>query len=398
MAAMTGRSRGLIVGFALLGLGAASFSTYVHHQLLTVPGYASVCDIGATLNCSQAYLSKYGSFRGIPVALGGVFFFAAVLVVAGVTGRNRSAGRESAPAYIFVLSTIGLAVVLYLAWASYFVLRTVCIMCAITYVSVIAIFIVSGGAVTFPMTNLPRRAARDIRTIATSPLALLIAAVFAGSAVAAVTLFPEGTPLSIVPSEQATPTLTDEQRRELEKWVAAQPRVDIPVPNDGAKVLVIKFSDFQCPACKATHDAYRGVLAKYAPTQVKFLLKHYPLEGECNSGVPQGNHFAACEAAAATVMARANNHADRMTDWLFANQDRLSPAVVKEGAKDVGGVADFDARYARALQEVRTDASLGTMLKVGSTPTFFINGLRVVGGVPTPYFEGLIELELKKAK
>src|SRR5512134_1639432 len=111
---MTGRSRGLILAFALLGLGAASYSSYVHFQLLTVPGYASVCDIGSTLNCSQAYLSRYGSFQGVPVALGGVFFFAAVLVLAGVGGRRASSARENAPGYIFVLSTVGLAFVLYL--------------------------------------------------------------------------------------------------------------------------------------------------------------------------------------------------------------------------------------------------------------------------------------------
>ena len=395
---MTSRSRGLILAFALLGLAAASYSSYVHHQLLTVPGYASVCDIGSTLNCSQAYLSKYGSFRGVPVALGGVFFFAVVLVLAGLAGRRTASTRENAPGYIFALSTVGLAFVLYLAWASYFVLKTLCILCAITYVSVIAIFIVSGGAVTFPMMNLPRRAIRDLRTLVTSPLALVIVALLGGGAVAAIALFPEGAPLSITASAQEMPKLTDDQRREVERWYAVQPTVDIPVPNDGAKVLILKFSDFQCPACKQTHDAYRGILAKYAPTQVKFLLKHYPLEGECNSAVQQGSHFASCEAAAATVMARAGSQEDRMTDWLFANQERLTPAIVKQGAKDVASIADFDARYARALQEVKTDASLGTMLQVGSTPTFFVNGKRIVGGVPSQYFEYIIELELKKAK
>ncbi len=395
---MTGRSRGLILAFALLGLGAASYSSYVHFQLLTVPGYASVCDIGSTLNCSQAYLSRYGSFQGVPVALGGVFFFAAVLVLAGVSGRGASSARENAPGYIFVLSTVGLAFVLYLGWASYFVLKTVCILCAITYVSVIAIFIVSCGAVKFPMTNLPRRAIRDVRTLVTSPLALLIVALFAGGAVTAIALFPEEGLLSVAAAAQEKPKLSEEQRREVERWYAVQPSVDIPVPSDGAKVLILAFSDFQCPHCKQAHEAYRGILAKYAPTQVKFQLKHYPLEGECNSAVPQGNHFAACEAAAATVMARAANQADRMADWLFANQERLTPPIVKQGAKDVAGVADFDARYARALQEVKTDASLGTMLKVGSTPTFFVNGKRIVGFVPAPYFEHIIELELKKAK
>jgi protein-disulfide isomerase/uncharacterized membrane protein len=394
---MTARKRGLILAFAVLGLGAASYSLYVHHQLLTVPGYASVCDISATLNCSQAYLSKYGSLFGTPVAILGAVYFAFVLLLAGWGGRTASPIRENVPGYLFALSTIGLAFVLYLGWASYVVLKTVCIACATTYLSVIAIFIVSGGAVTFPMTNLPRRAVRDARVFLRSPATIAIAVLFLAAVAATIRLFPSGPPLSVTVAAQEV-RLTDEQRRDVEKWYAAQPRVDIPLPNDGAKVLVVKFSDFQCPACKSGHDSYRGVLAKYAPTQVKFVLKHYPLEGECNSAVQQGNHYAACEAAAAVVMARGTGQADRMKDWLFANQEKLTPAIVKQAAKDVGGIPDFDARYARALGEVKTDASLGTMLQVGSTPTFFVNGIRIVGVPPPAYFEAIIELELKKAK
>ena len=39
-----------------------------------------------------------------------------------------------------------------------------------------------------------------------------------------------------------------------------QPKVDVPIPDNGAKVLVVKFNDYQCPACKITHDLYKGVL------------------------------------------------------------------------------------------------------------------------------------------
>ena len=395
---MTPISRRLLVVFALVGLAAASSSTYVHHKLLTVPGYASMCDIGSTLNCSQAYLSRYGSMWGVPIALAGVFFFALVLVLAGIAGRQASAARDSVPGYIFVLSTVGLAFTLYLGWASYFVLKTFCILCGITYLSVIAIFIVSGGAVSFPMTKLPRRAVRDLRTLVTSPLALVVAVLFAGAAATAVSAFPDGPPLSVVAAPQDVPKLTDEQRSQLKAWFDAQPTLAVKEPKDGAKVLILKFSDFQCPACKAANDAYRGLLAKYAPTQVKYVLKHYPLEGECNSAVPSGNHFAACEAAAAVVLAKGGGQGDRMKDWLFANQTTLTPAVVKQAAKDVGGIADFDAKYAGALQAVRADAAMGTELKVGSTPTFFINGKKVEGVIPPQYFEGLIEMELKKAK
>jgi protein-disulfide isomerase len=198
-------------------------------------------------------------------------------------------------------------------------------------------------------------------------------------------------------AQQAYPPLTDQQRADIEKWWDLQPKSEVPIPADGAKVLIVKFSDFQCPGCRSTHEAYKPLFDKYVATgQVKYVLKHYPLESECNPSI-NGNHFASCEASAAVVMANSKGLADKMTDWLFANQPSLSPGVVKEGAKEVAGITDFDARYAAALQEVRADASLGNLLQVKQTPTFFINGRRVVGGVAPPAIEALIELELKRA-
>src|SRR4051794_7285026 len=162
---MSSKSRTLLVAFALLGLAAATASSYVHYKLVTEQHYASFCDVSSTVSCTEAYLSRYGSFLGVPVALLGVIFFATILVLAAMVGRPTSASRENAPAYIFALSTVGLAFALYLGWSSYFVLKVFCILCAITYVAVIAIFIISGGATTFPMTTLPGRASRDIRTL-----------------------------------------------------------------------------------------------------------------------------------------------------------------------------------------------------------------------------------------
>src|SRR5882672_10670457 len=163
---MSKLSRTLLMAFAALGLVAASASSYVHYHLLTDPGYSSFCDVNATVNCTQAYLSSYGSLWGVPVALVGVFFFTLVLLLAGVGGRAGSQVRDAIPAYIFAISTVGLAFILYLGWASYVQLKTFCLLCAVTYVSVIAIFIVSGGATTFPMTTLPRRIPRDVRALA----------------------------------------------------------------------------------------------------------------------------------------------------------------------------------------------------------------------------------------
>ena len=162
------KSRTPLLLFAALGLGASLTSSYVHYNLLVNPSFSSFCDVNATVSCTQAYLSPYGSFLGVPVALAGVFFFAVVLGITALSGRKTPRAGESAPAYVFALSTIGLAFVMYLAYAS-FILHAVCILCVVTYISVVAIFLISASTTSFPMTTLPKRFGSDLRTMASSP-------------------------------------------------------------------------------------------------------------------------------------------------------------------------------------------------------------------------------------
>ena len=398
------KSRTPLLLFALLGLAASLVSSYVHYNLLIDRSFSSFCDVNATVSCTQAYLSPYGSFLGVPVALAGVFFFALVLAIAAMGGRKTPQVGESAPGYIFALSTIGLAFVLYLGYASFFVLHTVCILCASTYIAVIAIFIISGGATTFPMTSLPKRAGRDIRTLFSSPAALAVAALLAVGAVTVSAAFPKEaaveTAAAQAPAEFAP--LTDQQKAEIEKWFDLQPKVDVPVPSDGVKVLMVKFNDYQCPPCRLTYDAYGPLIEKWTKTgQFKFVLKHFPLDSECNGAAPGGPHPAACEAAAAVVMARRKNDgsAEKLEQWFFSHQGPplLTPAQVKQAAKDVGGIPDFDDKYAGALIEVRNDAGMGVMLGVKSTPTFFINGHILPGGQDPRLIDAVIDLEMKRA-
>jgi uncharacterized membrane protein/protein-disulfide isomerase len=400
---MTSSKRTLILAFATLGLGASVVSSYVHYQLATNASYTSFCDVNDTMNCAQAYLSRYGSLWGIPVAIGGVIFFALVLLLAGIAGRPGAQSRETAPAYVFALSTIGLAVVLYLGWASYFVLKTFCILCAMTYVSVIAIFIISGGATSFPMTTLPGRARRDVRTLVSSPLALVLAVLLIGGAALAVAAFPRESGLgqSSSAAQAPLPTVSAEERTKIAQWWELQPKAELPISSDGAKVLIVKFNDYQCPACRLTHDSYKSILQKHVATgQVKYVVKQYPLEPECNPYVPTGNHFASCEAGAAVIMGRAKGSSAKLEDWIFSHlgPPMLTPDQVKEAARTVGGITDFDAQYPRALEELRTDAGLGQLLGVKSTPTFYINGRMPTQILAPQYFDFLIELELQRTK
>ena len=405
---MTAKTRRLLLAFAVLGLGASSWSSYVHYSLLTVPGYTSFCDVSGAISCTQAYLSQYGSLWGVPVALGGVVYFAIVLLIGGVAGQSSAKGRENVPAYVFALSTIALAFVLYLGWASLFKLNTVCLLCATTYVAVIALFVISAGATTFPMTSLPRRASTDVARLVRSPLGLASVAGLALGTLALLNGFPrEAHAQAAAPAAAASsastapaapaPALTDQQKMDFLKWYEVQPRVSVPVDLDGAKVLVVKFNDYQCPPCRQSFLDYKPIIEKYRATgQLKFVLKHFPLERECNAAVQSDLHVASCEAAAAVVMAQSKGTADKLEEWFFANQPSLSPDKVKEGAASIAGIKDFDAQYARALTLVKTDAGLGALLGAKSTPTFIINGHVIAGALPVPYFEAAIQQEISR--
>jgi protein-disulfide isomerase/uncharacterized membrane protein len=386
-----------------VGLVASAAAAYIHYQLLNQPGYTSFCDVSATFSCSQLYTSRYGSLGGVSVAVGGLIFFGLTALLTAAAYAAPPAAAEDIPGYLFAASTIGLAVVLYLGYASFVLLKMVCVLCVITYAAVIGLFLISGAATSIPMTSLPRRAFNDLKLLASSPLAIALTVVFLGGAASVLAFFPRegGSVVAAAPAAAGAPAAQQDQRSEFERWYTSQPRVSLIVPSEGARVVVVKFNDYQCPPCRQSHMDYKAVFAKYEashPGQVRLVLKDFPLEAECNAGVTNGIHPAGCEAAAAVRLARAQKRAEPLEEWIFANQQGLTAAAVKQAARDVGQVKDFDAQYARVLEQVKGDTAYGGTLGVRSTPTFFINGVRIEGALPASYFDQAIAYELARAK
>ncbi len=400
---MSRRAAILALTCALVGLGASAAAAYTHYHLLYDPMYRSFCDVSETVSCTQVYQSRFSTVRGIPVAIFGALWFvaAALLSVSGLTARQ--AVRENVPGYLFVLSTLALAVILYLGYASFVLLKAVCLLCLTTYAAVIGLFLVSGAATTFPMTTLPRRASRDLRVFVASPLALTVAVLFFAGAATTLAFFPREAVSAVSatgdPAAGAVtaPVPTQDQRSEFERWYASQPRVPLIIPAEGAKVLIVKFNDFQCPACGQSYLQYKPIFAKYEaehPGAVRLVLKDYPLNRDCNDALGQTIHPAACEAAVAVRLAPPNR-VEAMEEWLYTHQPAMTPPSVRQAARDIGQIGDLDAKYAATLGKVKADVALGRQLGVKSTPTFFINGVKIEGALPSQYFDQAIAYELQ---
>lgn len=171
---------------AVVGLGFAAASAWVGYNILHDPLYESVCDFNTTFSCTEAYTSRFGSVAGVPVVLVGVLYFAFVLGLTGLCSQSPAARRNLA-GYVFAVS--GFVGVHYLAYASVFVLGTVCLLCLGTYAAIAVLLLISASERS-RVGSLPDSAARDIQTLARTPAALVATLAFAGAADLAITLFP----------------------------------------------------------------------------------------------------------------------------------------------------------------------------------------------------------------
>ena len=390
-----------IVALAVAGLGFSLSSTWVHYRLVTDPSYVSPCDVNASLNCSQAYQSRFGSVGGVPTALAGVAWFGLAALVAGFA--RPTSDPSPAGGYLFAWSTIGLAVVLFLAYASYFVLGVGCLLCMGTYACVLGIFALSAMTNATPLTELPSRILRDIQAGLARPVALVAAVLFFGATASAVAFFPTEEAAAARAAEQtaSTPVPTGDARANFAKAWAQQERKDLGIPLDGAKVVVVKFNDFECPTCRQYETFYRPVLDKFAkshPGAVKYVVKDFPWNRDCNfnsQGTIPG-HEAACDAAVAARVAKEKGKYDEMVEWIYANQG-TTKANLRAAAQRILGPFDFDREFGLKLPAIRRDVADGGALNVRGTPTYFVNGVQLPPMRPE-YFELAITLEIERAK
>jgi uncharacterized membrane protein/protein-disulfide isomerase len=377
--------RPALLVLALVAFAASVASLYVHYQLIKDPSYESFCDVSEKVSCEAVYKSAYGTVAGVPVAAGGVVWSALVLLFTGYGMRNpRSESAGRAAGYTFLLSVIGLASVFYFAYASFFVLGKACPLCMAVYVSVVGIFLVSSSMAP-PLGSLLSNVGNDIGGLVGSPSAMGLGALWLVGSLALVALFPReaileaGAPAQapVIPVETLDPATIEE----LHKWIDAQPKVPevAALQPQGVKVYIVKFNDYQCPACRMTYFAYKDLVAKYEasnPQDFRYETRDFPLNSKCGAGMA---HAFACEAAVAVRLAKAKDPAKgkELENWLFERQDSFSVDLIKRGLSEIAQVNSFDADYPKTIEAVRADVKLGTSVGVNGTPTFFLNGIRI---------------------
>ncbi len=154
-----------------------------------------------------------------------------------------------------------------------------------------------------------------------------------------------------------------------------------------AAIAIVEYSDFQCPFCKKAVATLDQLLEEY-DGKVKLEYRHLP--------VP--SHEFAFKAAEASECAADQGKFWEYHDILFERQPSLSENSLKRYAAGIGLNATlFEACLGSGVMSprVRADAEEAAKARVSSTPTFFINGKKVVGAQPIEQFRKVIDEELK---
>jgi len=156
-----------------------------------------------------------------------------------------------------------------------------------------------------------------------------------------------------------------------------------------APVTVVEFSDYECPACRSTHETTKKVKEAYG-NQLRWIFKDYPLR----------RHKEAFKAAEAANCAADQGKFWEYQDIVFA-RDKLDFESLVKYSGELGLSTD---KFRQCLQEQRHKAGVEKSIQdanlagVDRTPSFIINGVLMTGGLTFETFKAKIDEELKNSQ
>jgi protein-disulfide isomerase len=170
------------------------------------------------------------------------------------------------------------------------------------------------------------------------------------------------------------------------------------VGTPGAPVVLVEFSDFQCPYCAQEATMLRQNLLQAYPKQVRLYFKTFPLD----------MHTWAKPAAIASQCVY-RQKADlfwEYHDWIFAHQAEITPENLKDKVMEwAKGQKDLDALQLTACMDsqatvgdVEKAITEGKALEISGTPTLFVNGRRIAQTIDWTNLRSVIDNEIEYQK
>jgi protein-disulfide isomerase len=181
----------------------------------------------------------------------------------------------------------------------------------------------------------------------------------------------------------------------------AESRADLKNANGPARgpadagVTIVEFGDLECPACKAAQPNIAKLMSE--EPKAKLIFQNFPLE--------QVHKWAMTAAKYTDCLGRQNQAAmwkfidtvyEHQGDVTEQNVDQMLKGYVKDSGGDPDAVSVCAAKP-DTEKRVRDSMALGDKLGITSTPTFFVNGRKIVGfgsNIPFDSFKSIVDYDL----
>ena len=165
----------------------------------------------------------------------------------------------------------------------------------------------------------------------------------------------------------------------------------------GAPVVIVVFSDFQCPYCAQEAKTLRTEVAQAYPEQVRVYFHDYPL--------PTHNWAKPAALAGRCVFEQEPLVFWDFHDWIFENQSSVTAANLNDKVMEFAAGKGVDAlKLTGCIERGETTAAIdksiqeGQSVGVSSTPTIFINGRKLGGSHKWEQLKQIIDYEIEYQK
>ncbi len=357
---------------------------------------SSFCTLGKYADCDVVNASHHSELLGIPVAsIGGFFFFAASMVALLSLIRP-----ETIPLQMWLARFNFLALIVdsALFLVQVFQIKTVCLLCMLTYLCSFVILITSLKISGKGLGNLgpPFKIPKELMRTKLWIFPLLLQIIFTGV-------------LWLIPSQvksqsHSVTSIENAEEQFLANW-SQQPVKNISLHgsepvfgNTGAKIKMVLFSDFECPHCRRAAFNLHTAL-KPLQDKIQLHFKHFPLDASCNPALKYQLHAFACRLAQVGVCLNAKNQFWDYHDYVFLKMQKEDfSEPLSEAIRHVISEADYSQCMKKEKNSpvIAKDIRTGLDIGVNATPSLFINGRFVSIPLTVENIQRLIALEEKR--
>lgn len=376
----------------LVALGTHLYLSLHYYQIKYALGEAkSACNINALFNCDVVSASQFSSIFNIPIATFGLITHVVLLLLLLIHRFQMADRPELAGKWSFYLASISAVASIIMGTISFTQIGSLCLFCILAYLlSFVILFC------TYKCLDKKPHLISDLGELLTDAKWILVF----------LALIPLGSAFAnkIIKDNYNVGEIEYAISDSLNNWTSAPTRTFTSAglvkgaDNGTAKVTVVEFADFLCPHCKFAAPTLKAFTANNS--DVQFIFKAFPLDGNCNPAIERKGDDKRCILAKATYCAdKVSQKGWNAYEWIFEQQEKLFSADIKVKMTELSQhlqipEADFNTCLAssEAHDAIVAQALEGKEAQIQGTPTIFVNNRHLERGQVLPVLQALYNL------